>query len=413
LKINFVFNCAAAAIHLASAFMNARLLLPFLVLAACSDDDDGPTITRADVIANHADVVHANYEDALRGAQNLKAKVDAFVAAPSPSRFDAAQRAWLAAREAYGQSEAFRFADGPIDDADGPEGQLNAWPMDEAYLDYVEGAPDAGIINLTSIALTKQSLIGLNAGAMGDVTGIGADFDEETAISTGYHTIEFLLWGQDGDPDGPGTRSWQDFITTGEATAPNGDRRRRVLALAAEILVEDLQGLVAEWAPAGPYRTTWLALPEAEALTKMLSSIGVLAKGELASERIDVALETLDQEDEHSCFSDNTHRDIYLNARGMENLWRGRYEWIDGPGLDELVRQADPAAADALDGAIATSIEAILKVPTPFDQAIRVNGSPGWQAADATVRALFEQADATIGAGTALGLSNISVDLPE
>lgn len=393
--------------------MNVRPLFPVLLLAACGGDDDARTFTRPEVIANHADVVHANYEDALRGAQNLKAKIDAFVAAPSESRFDAAKRAWLAAREAYGQSEAFRFADGPIDDADGPEGQLNAWPMDEAYLDYVEGDADAGIINLTSIALTKQSLIGLNGGAMGDVTGIGADFDEEKAISTGYHTIEFLLWGQDRDPDGPGTRSWQDFITTGEATAPNGDRRRQVLALVAEILVEDLQGLVAEWAPSGPYRTSWLALPEDEALTKMLSSMGILAKGELAAERIDVALETLDQEDEHSCFSDNTHRDIYLNARGIENLWRGRYEWIDGPGLDDLVRLTDPAAADALDAAIAASIEATLSIPTPFDQAIRVNGSPGWQAADATVKALFAQSDATIAAGTALGLSNISVDLPE
>lgn len=391
--------------------MNLRFLLPVLLLSACGDDP--ATTTRADVIANHADVVHATYEDTLRGAQNLKAKIDAFVAEPSASRLDAAKRAWLAAREAYGQSEAFRFADGPIDDADGPEGQLNAWPMDEAYLDYVEGDADAGIINRTSIALTKGSLIGLNGGAMGDVTGIGADFDEEKAISTGYHTIEFLLWGQDRDADGPGTRSWQDFITTGEATAPNGDRRRQVLALAAEILVEDLQGLVAEWAPTGAYRAVWRGLPEDEALAKMLSSMGILAKGELAAERMDVALQTLDQEDEHSCFSDNTHRDIYLNARGIQNLWRGRYEWIDGPGLDELVRQADPAAAAALDEAIAASVEAILRIPTPFDQAIRVNGAPGWMAVDTAVKALFDQADATIAAGTALDLSNISVDLPE
>lgn len=392
--------------------MNVRLLLPVLLLAACSSDD-ATSVSRADVIANHADVVHANYEDALRGAQNLKVKIDAFVAAPSSSRLDAAKRAWLATRESYGQSEAFRFVDSPIDDADGPEGQLNAWPMDEAYLDYVEGDADAGIINVTSFGLTKQSLIGLNGGAMGDVTGIGAAFDGEKAISTGYHTIEFLLWGQDRDPDGPGTRRWQDFVTGGEATAPNGDRRRQVLALAAEILVEDLEGLVAEWAPSGPYRATWLALPEDEALAKMLSSMGILAKGELAAERIDVGLQTLDQEDEQSCFSDNTHRDIYSNIRGIQNVWRGRYEWVDGPGLDELVRQADPAVADALDAAIGTSIEAALQIPAPFDQAIRVNGSVGWTAADATVKALFTQANATISAGTALGLSNISVDLPQ
>lgn len=392
--------------------MRFSLLFLLVPLAACGDEPSTST-SRTNVIANHAEVVHANYVDALRGAENLRAKIDAFVAAPSPSRLDAAKRAWLAAREAYGQTEAFRFADGPIDDADGPEGQLNAWPMDEAYLDYVDGDPDAGIINTTSIAITKETLLGLNGGAMGDVTGIGADFDEEKAITTGYHAIELLLWGQDRDPDGPGTRRWQDFVLGAEASAPNGDRRGQVLALAAEILVEDLQSLVAEWAPSGPYRTTWLALDEDVALSRMLSSMGILAKGELASERMDVALETLDQEDEHSCFSDNTHRDIYLNARGIENLWRGRYEWIDGPGLDALVRDRDPAAADAMDLAIAATLEAVAQIPAPFDQAIRVNGSPGWMAVDGAVQALFAQADATVGAGLALGLDNISVDLPE
>lgn len=392
--------------------MTPRLLVSLLLLTACGDGDPvGPT--RAEVIANHADVVHATYVDALRGATNLEAKLTALVAAPSAARLDAARRAWLAAREPYGQTEAFRFADGPIDDADGPEGRINAWPMDEAYLDYVEGAAAAGIINTPTIVLDRDTLLGLDGGAMGDVTGLGATFDEDKAITTGYHTLEFLLWGQDRDADGPGTRPWQDFVVGGEATAPNGDRRGQVLTLAAAILVEDLEGLVSAWAPSGPYRATWLALPEDEALARMLSSLGILAKGELASERIDVALSTLDQEDEHSCFSDNTHRDIYLNARGIENVWRGRYEWIDGPGLDALVRQADPLVADAVEAALGTTTEAILRIPTPFDQAIRVNGSPGWLAADAAVTALFAQADATVDAGTALGLPNISVDLPE
>jgi putative iron-regulated protein len=394
--------------------MKARLAF-VLLLAACGDDEPASTtsVERADVIANHADVVHANYVAAHRAAQDLKTKIDAFVAAPTAAKLDAAKRSWLAAREAYGTTEAFRFADGPIDDADGPEGQLNAWPMDEAYLDYVEGADDAGIINTTSIALTKESLIGLNGGAMGDITGIGADFDEEKAISTGYHAIEFLLWGQDRNPDGPGTRPYQDYVTGAGATAPNPERRGQLLKLDAEILVEDLAGLVAEWAPNGPYRATWLALPEDEALRKMLGSMGILAKGELGSERMDVALQTLDQEDEHSCFSDNTHRDIYLNAHGIENVWRGRYEWVDGPGLDDLVRAADPEAAAALDAAISKTIEAVDKIPAPFDQAISVNGSPGWMAVDTAVKALFAQADATVGAGAAIGLPNISVDLPE
>lgn len=388
-----------------------RSILLTGLIAACGGDDDG--IAARDVITNHATVVAATYDDAVRGAVALQVKIDAFVASPTPATLEAARRAWIEARESYGQTEAFRFADGPIDDDDGPEGQINAWPLDEAYIDYVDGNANAGIVNTLSIQITTANLIAINGGAMGDVTGIGADFDGEKAIATGYHAIEFLLWGQDRNPSGAGSRSHADFLTTGEATAPNGARRGEMLKVLAALLVDDLESVAAEWAEGGPYRATWLALSDDEALGRMLSSMGILAKGELASERMDVALESLDQEDEHSCFSDNTHRDIFLNARGIENVWRGDYEWHEGPGLDELVRQNDAGVADALDAAIAASREATALIPVPFDQAIRVNGSPSWMKVDTAVKALFAQADATIDAGTAIGLANISVDLPE
>ena len=103
--------------------------------------------TYATVATHYAALVHANYSDTLAAAQDMQAAIKAFVAAPSADGLAAARKAWLGAREFYGQTEAFRFYGGPIDDDKGPEGQINAWPLDEAYVDYVQGKPKAGLIN--------------------------------------------------------------------------------------------------------------------------------------------------------------------------------------------------------------------------------------------------------------------------
>ncbi|MCA9621054.1 MAG: iron-regulated protein, partial [Myxococcales bacterium] len=230
----------------------------------------------------------------------------------------------------------------------------------------------------------------------------------------GYHAIEFLLWGQDTSSDGPGTRPWQDYLTDMEATAPNGDRRGQFLKLAAEILVEDLATLVDAWAPgADNYRKAFTEGDPDEALRKIVTAIGILSKGELAGERMDVALDSLDQEDEHSCFSDNTHIDIKMNALGIQNVYLGRYDYYDGPGLNDLVAAADPALNDAMIDLLEKSLVAIEAIPVPFDQALGAQGSDGWNKIDAAVNALFDQGDQLVEVAAALGLGAISVDLPE
>lgn len=396
--------------------ISCLLLASALLVTACDDGDvtppdDMPSVQPAEVIANYADLVYTNYQDAYDKAVAMQMVIDAFVAAPTASTMEAAKRAWLEARIPYGQSEVFRFQDGPIDRNGGPEGQLNAWPLDEVYIDYVDGDPTAGIINDPTIEISKAMLMDLNEGAMGDVFGQGDAFDAEKAISVGYHAVEFLLWGQDLDNAGPGSRPYTDFIEGG-GTAENGERRGQYLSIVAEIIVDDLSGLVDEWSPGGAYRGEFLAMDDNMALTKMMDGMGILSKGELGAERMDVGLETLDQEDEHSCFSDNTHIDILMNATGIQNVYLGRYEWFDGPGLNDLIRDADPAMADNLDAAFVASIEAINAMPVPFDQAISQNGSPGWMAVNAAVNALFDQADLIVMGGAAIDLT-VGVELPE
>jgi putative iron-regulated protein len=345
----------------------------------------------APVAEQYAAIVAANYTDARTSAVQLRDAIASLVATPSEAQLDDARTAWLEAREFYGQTEAFRFYDGPIDAPEtGPEGQLNAWPMDEAYVDYVEGMPDAGIIN------DPASYPVIDAALLVELNEQGG----ETNIAAGYHAIEFLLWGQDLSADGPGARPWTDYETGADGTASNQDRRGAYLLAAAQLLVADLDALVVAWDPAqgNNYQAALLAEAPDEIVRRMLLGIGSLSGAELAGERMDVALDTQDQEDEHSCFSDNTHRDIVVDVLGIQNVYLGRYANTGaGPSLYDLVASRDQALADRLADEIQASLDAAEAIPAPFDRAIIDDRDT----VEATIKALRAQTD-TIADAAAL-----------
>ena len=263
----------------------------------------------------------------------------------------------------YGQTEVYRFYDGPIDNPeDGPEGALNAWPMDEVYVDYVEDDPMAGIINQAAMfpTLSKEVIADQN------------EEGGETNISTGYHAVEFLLWGQDLYAASAGMRPPTDYVTGPNGTAANQARRGQYLRAVSELLIDDLTTVQEAWAPsASNYRAEFVQVAATEALRRMLQGMGSLSGAELSRERMSVAVDNEDQEDEHSCFSDNTDQDIRANALAIQNVYLGRYgSNLDGPGLDELVRARDAALDTKLQSQLQASLDAIAEIPYPFDQAL-------------------------------------------
>lgn len=384
-------------IHLVTA---AALACTALVAAGCSDDESGDDTTTtvdevvgslteeqaAPVAEHYADGVHASYQASIDSATELRASLADLTEDPTDEHLAAAKEQWLAARDDYGPTEAFRFYDGPIDDPDdGPEGRINAWPMDEAYVDYVEGDPGAGIINNAADhpEITAEVIVSAN------------EEGGETNISTGWHAIEFLLWGQDLDDDGPGTRPVTDYTTS-----PTAERRATYLNLLADQLVADLTSVAEQWAPDGEYREEFLADP-VRAVGHMFRGIGALTVGELSGERIAVALETMDQEDEHSCFSDNTNADVHNNAIGVQWVYTGTYPSTgDGPGLDSLVEEVDAELARELTEQIAATVELTGSYTETFDQMLRGDAAP----LEATVDALQTQGDLIAEAADALGI---------
>ncbi len=361
-------------------------------------------VTHATVAQHYAALVHANYEDVLTTAKALQTAVNAFVAAPSADTQDAAKKAWLAAREAYGQTEAFRFYGGPIDNDNGPEGRMNAWPMDESFVDGVKGKPNAGLVNNPKFKITAKNLMAQN------------ERGGEENIATGWHAIEFFLWGQDLSDTGPGARSFEDFV---DGKAPNADRRRLYLKTAMDLLVSDAESLVKAWAPGvkANYRAKFEKGGK-ESVRKMLVGLGSLSRGELAGERLEVALNSQDQEDEHSCFSDNTHRDVVANAQGIQNVWLGAYKRVDGntvagPSLKDLVATTDAAMADKTTRQIAESVAAAQGIQAPFDREIRGDkAAPGRQRIQKTIASLTQQSKDLVASASAVGIKKLTLVEP-
>lgn len=382
-----------------NSFLKGTLFLTLgLFVVSCSSDSDGPN-EKSLVVKNYADIVYQNYKDAYEDAVTLETAINSFTANPTDANFTIAKNKWLQARESYGTTEAFRFANGPIDDEiDGPEALLNAWPLDENYIDYVEGASTAGIINATAIypTIDKNLLEDLN------------ENNGEKNISVGYHAIEFLLWGQDltaPSANLPGQRPYTDYVVGAGGTATNQARRAMYLNVCADLLTDHLDYLVNQWKEGGMYRTTFLNLPVNTAIKNMYLGITTLVTAELPVERMDVALGNADQEDEHSCFSDNTHRDIYLNLQGVINVYKGKYGMIQGASLENLVKNANLETYNDTSLSIAESLSKVNAILTPFDLAI--SGGLGSVEGDKVRAAVLQLQD--FGSNLLAGATKIGV----
>ncbi len=371
------------------------LVISALAIAAACGGGGGNDDLKAQIVENYAAGAHASYARSLASARAMDAAIDSFLAESSQHRLDAAKYAWLLARDDYGVTEIYRFYDGPIDnEEDGPEGLINAWPLDEAYIDYVEGDPGAGIIN------NPEEFPTIDADLLVSLNEVGG----EENVSTGWHAIEFLLWGQDLNSDGPGYRPIEDYTVN-----LNADRRATYLRVASDVLLGHLQDMVDAWAPgANNYRAQFVSKDSNEALTDIITGIGEMSRGELAGERMTVAYEERSQEDEHSCFSDNTTADIIANSVGVQRVYFGEYGDVSGPGIMDLIAAEDEALAESLANEINRSVTLARSIPIPFDRHLvegLADSDQGRKAVLATIVALETQTDTIVRAAEEVGIT--------
>ncbi|MEI8595881.1 imelysin family protein [Photobacterium sp. Hal280] len=411
--------------------MKKTFPLSLLAASVVASASAHAAVSKQDVVSHYADIAFHVFSDAQTTAHNLDKAIDALIAAPSEKTLAEAKEAWKLARIPYQQSEVFRFGNPVVDDW---EGQLNAWPLDEGLIDYVaqgyhhelgnDGATANIIANETiQVGNATINAVQITPELLADMNEVGGS---EANVATGYHAIEFLLWGQDlnGTSAGAGARAYTDFANGEACTNGHCDRRRAYLKAASELLMTDLDWMAKQWSAAekGNYRSELLADSPDNGLRKMLFGMGSLSLGELAGERMKVALEANSTEDEHDCFSDNTHNSHFYDEQGIYNVYTGTYKRVDGstltgPSIHDLVAEKDQQAAKAIhaefDNArsqVYTLVESAEKNNQHFDQLIAAGNKAGNQLVNDAILALVKQTAEIERAASILGVTNLNPD---
>jgi len=398
------------------------------LLTACSTLQRSETVSPAEIVDTYIAIAQASYEDSLISARVMEEAINAFLADPNQTTLTYARNAWLAARVPYQQTEAFRFGNPIVDEW---EARVNSWPLDEGLIDYTAASYgtesdnnyfytaniianqliDIGGISVDAAQITPQLL----AETLHEIDGV------ESNVATGYHAIEFLLWGQDlnGTNPGAGNRPATDYSLM-NCSNGNCDRRRDYLSAATSLLVSDLEEMVYNWQPGGPAYEALLRKGPESGLTTILTGMGSLAYGELAGERIRLGLLLNDPEEEHDCFSDNTHNSHYYDALGIKNVYLGHYERINGdvvrgPSLAELMEQEAPALAaqmlariESTELAMEVLLDEAAKGNT-FDVLIASNNMAGEEIVSTIVDSLMEETRTIENIIRQLNLQNVSL----
>ncbi|WP_281684678.1 imelysin family protein [Thalassobaculum salexigens] len=407
--------------------MRRWMMAGLLALAPISAQAAAPSADA--VLKTYADIAHAAYEDSLITAKRLETAVDALIASPSEATLTDAKQAWKAARVPYQQTEAYRFGNPIVDEW---EGKVNAWPLDEGLIDYVDpgkygaSSDDNPYYTANVIANPSLKLGGSTLETPKITMAVIQELHEldavEANVTTGYHAIEFLLWGQDLNGTGPGAgaRPYTDFDPQ-NCTHGNCERRADYLKVATDLLIADLEEMVANWAESGAARAQLMAAGDKGGLAMILTGMGSLSYGELAGERMKLGLLLHDPEEEHDCFSDNTHWSHYYDAQGVKNVYEGRYERVDGsvvegPSVSDLVAATDAELDKALSAALndtmakMTDMADAAEAGEAYDQQIGEGNEAGNARVDAAITALLVQTREIERAVAALGLDNLSIE---
>ncbi|AWI83302.1 peptidase [Alloyangia pacifica] len=407
--------------------------MKFLTTSALALTIAAPALAATDkaaVIETYANIAQAGYEDSLSTAKALQDAVAALIAAPSEDTLAGAREAWLAARNPYQQTEVFRFGN-PIVDA--WEGKVNAWPLDEGLIDYVDesygGASDenpfaaSNVIANPTLELAGQevdaSLITpeLIADTLNEADGI------ETNVARGYHAIEFLLWGQDlnGTEAGAGDRPYTDYVVGDDCTGGNCDRRAAYLTSVTQLLVSDLEEMAANWAEGGAAREEVSADADA-GIVAMLTGMGSLSYGEQAGERMRLGLMLNDPEEEHDCFSDNTHNSHFYDGKGIQNVYLGSYTRVDGStvegaSLSDLVSETSPDLDAEMKAKLDATMTALGAIKTAaeeegfaYDQMLEAGNEKGEALIMGGVNGLIDQTRTIERIVTSLALEGIEFE---
>lgn len=327
-------------------------LFALLVLSACSKESESPDpapetgVAPATVLSAFTDnVARANYNDLAARATTLRGAVEAFTNTISDADLAACKQAWRDARLSWELSESMLF--GPVS-TDNIDPRIDTWPVNFVDLEAQLGSGQA---------FTAEYINNL-----------------EDALK-GFHPIEYLLFGQDGNKTAPQmTAREREYLV---ALCMNLEALTSHLANIWDAADGNNYGTI--FSTAGNGNSTY---PTQRAAFEEMVNAMITICDEVANAKMHEPFIAQDPMLEESPFAKNSITDFTNNIRGVENVYLGRYA-ANGTGLEDLVRQYDLQADAAIKQRITAAVAALGTITVPFGQALTEQPVQVQQAIDA------------------------------
>lgn len=334
-------------------FAFLMVVVSALLFGACDKDDPKDNLEISENLQNIGfNVILKTYEDLKDKAADLQAACATLQNTPSLANLQIARAAWVAARAPWEQSEGFLF--GPVDQ-EGLDPSLDSWPVNVTDLNNVLASGNA----ITPTFLSNQE-----------------------GTLKGFHTIEYLLWGTNGQKQ------------VGAFTA----REFEYLAACAAVLASDAAQLFSLWDLSdGKYvsnlvnagASSSIYVSQKAALEEMTNGLIVIAD-EVGNGKINEPLATQDLTLEESRFSANSKADFADNIRSIRNIYLGMYlNFGDQKGISDIISERDAALDTQIKTQIDEAIAAIIAIPGTFSDAV-INNQAAVTTAQTKVRTLQE-----------------------
>lgn len=314
--------------------LSLLIAVSLMTLIACNDDPADQTKEFGPQLENIAqDVILSTYEQLHHKTVSLATSLTVLHADQTAGNLALAREAWRSARQPWEQSEGFLF--GPVDQQ-GIDPAIDSWPVNETDLDAVLNS---------SATLNKSYIDGLDG------------------TLKGFHTLEYLLFGENGN------KQITDFNA----------RQFEYLMACSESLVGATTQLFESWNPADDNfianiidagKSGQSIYPsQKSALQEIVNGMIVIAD-EVGNGKINDPFSQQDLTLEESRFSANSKQDFADNIRSIRNIYAGTYLNADGMGIANIVKEENAALDQEIQDQIDAAIVAIESIEGTFTTAI-------------------------------------------
>ena len=304
-------------------------------ITGCKDDpnttdtnfDAGPLLKNTS-----ENVITVTYHELFINSQTLTTSINALEAAPDASTLEAAREAWRNTRKPWEQSEGFLF--GPVS-TKGIDPAIDSWPV---------------------------NIVDLNAVISGVETLSKTFIDGLEGTLKGFHTIEYLLWGSDGNKIATDFTDREFEYLSSLAESMEGETEKLWMSWSAE--GENFQSNIS-----GAGNGTSIYPSQSSAIQELINGMIGIAD-EVANGKINDPLSTGDVTLEESRFSSNSKTDFADNITSILNIYTGTYNGVSGDGLKSFVAEFDATLATEVENDIHLAIDAINAIPGTFTEAV-------------------------------------------